>query len=144
MKQFLTHLALIKCINHFINWVSVTELTVGKTKTSWSVFAYMFSLVHACTRSILNYEMLIILFTFQGDSTANGGADNHRCANNIRLAADQEGTFFCKPTASGRYVYIRNAMGLSGGVVVVCEVEVYSSYISSKFSCSDYNNKIIL
>ncbi|XP_067027638.1 uncharacterized protein, partial [Acropora muricata] len=67
----------------------------------------------------------------KGDSTANGGADNHRCANNIRLAADQEGTFFCKPTASGRYVYIRNAMGLSGGVVVVCEVEVYSSYISN-------------
>ncbi|XP_067027504.1 receptor-type tyrosine-protein phosphatase S-like isoform X3 [Acropora muricata] len=66
-----------------------------------------------------------------GDSTANGGAANHRCANNIRLAADQEGTFFCKPTASGRYVYIRNAMGLSGGVVVVCEVEVYSSYISN-------------
>ena len=39
---------------------------------------------------------------------------------------------------------IRNAMGLSGGVVVVCEVEVYSSYISSKFSFSDYNNKRII
>ncbi|XP_067027641.1 uncharacterized protein [Acropora muricata] len=66
-----------------------------------------------------------------GDSTVDGGANNHLCANNIRLGPSQEKTFFCKPTASGTYVYIRNAMGLSGGVVVVCEVEVYSSYISN-------------
>ncbi|XP_044164304.1 uncharacterized protein LOC114948378 [Acropora millepora] len=64
-----------------------------------------------------------------GDSTANGGANNHLCANNIRLAANQEGTFFCKPTASGRYVYIRNPG--NSKVAVVCEVEVYSSYISN-------------
>ena len=84
-----------------------------------------------------------MFISFQGDSTVNGGANNHRCANNIRLGPNQEKTFFCKPTASGRYVYIRNAMGLDGGVVVVCEVEVYSSYISSKFSLSDYDNSII-
>ncbi|XP_015759657.1 PREDICTED: uncharacterized protein LOC107338920 [Acropora digitifera] len=63
----------------------------------------------------------------KGDSTDNRGAKNHRCANNIRLAANQEGTFFCKPTASGRYVYIRNPGNPK--VVVVCEVEVYSTYL---------------
>ncbi|XP_015753380.1 PREDICTED: uncharacterized protein LOC107333133 [Acropora digitifera] len=62
-----------------------------------------------------------------GDSTANGGANNHLCANNIRLAANQEGTFFCKPTASGRYVYIRHPGAVK--IVTVCEVEVYSSYL---------------
>ena len=82
------------------------------------------------------------MLTFQGDSTANGGANNHLCANNIQLAANQEKTFFCKPTASGRYVYIRNS-DVSRKVVVVCEVEVYSSYTSSKFSFSVYNNNVI-
>ncbi|XP_044164256.1 fucolectin-4-like [Acropora millepora] len=76
-----------------------------------------------------------------GDSTANGGANNYLCANNISLAADQEGTFLCKPTASGRYVYIRNPG--NSKVAVVCEVQVYSSYLSSEFSFSVYNNNII-
>ena len=80
------------------------------------------------------------MFTFQGDSTANGGANNHLCANNISLAADQEGTFLCKPTLSGRYVYIRNPG--NSKVAVVCEVQVYSSYLSSEFSFSVYNNNI--
>lgn len=75
------------------------------------------------------------MFTFQGDSTTNGGASNHRCASNIRLAANQEGTFFCKPTAPARYVYIRNPGDPK--VVVVCEVEVYSTYLPSEFSFND-------
>ena len=79
------------------------------------------------------------MVTFQGDSTANGGANNSRCANNIRLATEEEGTFFCKPTASGRYVYIRNPG--NSKVVVVCEVQVYS--LSSEFSFSVCNNNII-
>ena len=72
------------------------------------------------------------MFTFKGDSIANGGENNHVCAANIRLAAEEEGTFFCKPTASGRFVYIRNPG--NSKVVVVCEVQVYSSYLSSEFS----------
>ena len=79
------------------------------------------------------------MFTFQGNSTDNGGANNHLCANNIRLAADQEKTFSCRPVASGRYVYIINPG--NSKVVVVCEVEVYS--LPSKFSFSDYNNNIV-
>ncbi|XP_015755647.1 PREDICTED: receptor-type tyrosine-protein phosphatase delta-like [Acropora digitifera] len=59
-----------------------------------------------------------------GDSTDNGGANNHLCADNIRLSANQEKTFSCRPTASGRYVYIRNPG--NSKVAVVCEVEVYS------------------
>jgi len=74
-----------------------------------------------------------------GDSTDNGGANNHLCADNIRLSANQEKTFSCRPTASGRYVYIRNPG--NSKVAVVCEVEVYS--LPSKFSFSDYNNNII-
>ena len=75
------------------------------------------------------------MLTFEGDSTSNGGENNRLCADNIRLGANQEGTFFCKPRASGRYVYIRNPG--SSKVVVVCEVEVYSFYLHSKFSFSD-------
>ena len=81
----------------------------------------------------------MILFTFQGNSTVNGGANNYLCASNIRLAANQEGTFFCKPTASGRYVYIRNPG--NSKVVIVCEVEVYSTYLTSKFS---FNNCVVI
>ena len=72
------------------------------------------------------------MFTFQGNSTANGGANNYLCANNILLGSSQEGTFLCKPTASGRYVYIRNPG--NSKVVIVCEVEVYSNNFTSKFS----------
>ncbi|XP_074611757.1 receptor-type tyrosine-protein phosphatase S-like isoform X2 [Acropora palmata] len=62
-----------------------------------------------------------------GNSTADGGARNHLCATNTGLGASKVGTFFCKPTASGRYVYIR--IPGNGKVVTVCEVEVYSSYL---------------
>ena len=55
----------------------------------------------------------------------------------MRLAADQENTFFCKPRASGRYVYIRNSHAIDRKVVVVCEVEVYSTYLNSKFFFND-------
>ncbi|XP_067027637.1 uncharacterized protein [Acropora muricata] len=61
-----------------------------------------------------------------GDSTDNGGASNHLCAGGMRLTASQQKTFLCKPRASGRYVYIRKNVI---GVVAVCEVEVYSTYL---------------
>ena len=72
------------------------------------------------------------MFTLQGDSSANGGASNHLCAANNGLGASKVGTFFCKPTASGRFVYIR--IPGKNKVVTLCEVEVYSSYLHSKFS----------
>ena len=75
------------------------------------------------------------MFTFQGNSIADGGARNHLCATNTGLGASKVGTFFCKPTASGRYVYIR--IPGNGKVVTVCEVEVYSSYLHSKFSLNN-------
>ena len=75
------------------------------------------------------------MFTFQGDSTANGGADNHLCADSINLAVNEQRTFFCKPIASGGYVFFIN--GRLSFDLVVCEVEVYSSYISSKFSLNN-------
>ncbi|XP_074611771.1 uncharacterized protein LOC141866210 isoform X4 [Acropora palmata] len=62
-----------------------------------------------------------------GNSIADGGARNHLCATNTGLGASKVGTFFCKPTASGRYVYIR--IPGNGLFVTVCEVEVYSSYL---------------
>ncbi|XP_067026815.1 uncharacterized protein [Acropora muricata] len=62
-----------------------------------------------------------------GDSSANGGASNHLCAANNGLGASKVGTFFCKPTASGRFVYIR--IPGNNKVVTLCEVEVYSSYL---------------
>ena len=68
--------------------------------------------------------------SLQGDSTAEGGATNHLCATVTHIPKKQEKSFFCKPIASGRYVSIRNA----GKDVVVCEVEVYSTYTHSKFS----------
>ena len=72
------------------------------------------------------------LFTFQGDSSANGGASKHLCATNGVLGAGKVGIFFCKPTASGRYVYVR--IPGNDKVVTLCEVEVYSSYLHSKYS----------
>ncbi|XP_015757056.1 PREDICTED: uncharacterized protein LOC107336496 isoform X2 [Acropora digitifera] len=62
-----------------------------------------------------------------GDSSANGGASNHLCAANNGLGASKVGTFFCKPTASGRYVYVR--IPGKNKLVALCEVEVYSSYL---------------
>lgn len=71
---------------------------------------------------------------FQGDSTGNGGASNRLCATVSTLGAGKEGIFFCKPAATGRYIYIR-IPGINK-VVTICEVEVYSSYLPSKFSLS--------
>ena len=76
--------------------------------------------------------MLVNLFTFQGNSTSNGGASNHLCATNNGLGGGKVGTFICNPTASGRYVYVR--IPGNNKVVTVCEVEVYSSHLPSKFS----------
>ncbi|XP_068725982.1 uncharacterized protein [Montipora capricornis] len=61
-----------------------------------------------------------------GDSTAIGGATNHLCASVTHIPEEQEKYFFCKPIASGRYVSIRIAGHPKD--VVVCEVEVYSTY----------------
>ncbi|XP_068677363.1 uncharacterized protein [Montipora foliosa] len=61
-----------------------------------------------------------------GDSIAKGGATNHLCATVTHIPKKQEKKFFCKPIASGRYVFIRIA-GHSK-YVIICEVEVYSTY----------------
>ena len=79
------------------------------------------------------------MFTFQGDSSANGGASNHLCDTINGLGASKVGTFFCKPMASGRYVYVR--MPVSNKDISICEVEVYSSYLHSKFS---FDNCIVI
>lgn len=79
------------------------------------------------------------LFTFQGDSSANGGASNHLCDTNNGLGASELGTFFCKPIASGRYVYVRRSDRNED--IALCEVEVYSSYLHSKFS---FDNCIVI
>ncbi|XP_068725968.1 receptor-type tyrosine-protein phosphatase S-like isoform X2 [Montipora capricornis] len=61
-----------------------------------------------------------------GDSTAMGGATNHVCATVTRIPVKEEKQFFCKPIASGRYVSIRIAGHPKD--VVICEVEVYSTF----------------
>ncbi|XP_068677355.1 uncharacterized protein [Montipora foliosa] len=61
-----------------------------------------------------------------GDSTAEGGATNHLCATVTRIPVKEEKKFFCKPIASGRYVSIRIAGHPKD--VVICEVEVYSTF----------------
>ena len=87
-------------------------------------------------------QFSLILFTFQGDSIANGGASNYLCATITGLGASQVGTFLCKPAATGRYVYIRHSHRSID--VAVCEVEVYSSYLSSKFALNNYVAIIII
>ena len=102
-----------------------------KQELTWSVLCqYLF--FSLCHWWIIKSEMLVNFFTFQGNSGANGGASNHLCATNTGLGASKVGTFFCKPTASGRYVYVR--IPGNNKVVALCEVEVYSSYLHSKFS----------
>ena len=87
-----------------------------------------------CKRCI-DESPIVFLFTWQGNSTGNGGADNHLCANNIRILQGGVKNFFCKPTAYGRYVYVR--IPGNDKYVMICEVEVYSKqYLSSKCLCS--------
>ena len=68
----------------------------------------------------------------QGNETANGGANNHLCADNIQIPAASSKTYVCRPKAYGRYLYIR----ISGNdkVLTLCEVEVYSSSKSVNLS----------
>ena len=65
-----------------------------------------------------------LLFTLQGSETANGGANNYRCADNIQIKASSSKTYFCRPKAYGRYLYIR--IPGSDKMLTLCEVEVYS------------------
>ena len=69
-----------------------------------------------------------VLFTLQGNETANGGANNHLCADNIKIPAASSKTYVCSPKAYGRYLYIRL---LKRDFLTVCEVEVYS-YLKSE------------
>ncbi|XP_073227964.1 fucolectin-like [Porites lutea] len=57
-----------------------------------------------------------------GNETANGGANNHLCANIIHIPAGSSKTYSCSPKAYGRYLYIR----LPNMWLTLCEVEVYS------------------
>ena len=70
-------------------------------------------------------------FSLQGDSAADGGATNHLCATVSHIPVKQEKSFFCKPIVSGRFVYIQ-VVG-HPKYVIICEVEVYSTYTHSKF-----------
>ena len=65
-----------------------------------------------------------LLFTLQGNETANGGANNYRCADNIQIPASSSKTYFCRPKAYGRYLYIR--IPGNDKILTLCEVEVYS------------------
>ena len=68
LKQKFFNPLLIKCI--ILLTGSQKKRCVGKTKTSWSVFAYVF--FSSCTRSTLNnYEMLICLL-FKGIQLLTG------------------------------------------------------------------------
>ena len=65
-----------------------------------------------------------LLFTLQGNETANGGANNHLCADNIQIPTGSSKTYVCSPKAYGRYLYIR--IPGSNKTLTLCEVEVYS------------------
>ena len=65
-----------------------------------------------------------LLFTLQGNETANGGANNHLCADNIQIPTGRSKTYGCRPKAYGRYLYIR--IPGNDKILTVCEVEVYS------------------
>ena len=69
-----------------------------------------------------------VLFTLQGNETANGGANNHLCADNIQIPQGGSKTYSCSPKAYGRYLYIRIPRR---EFLTVCEVEVYS-YLKSE------------
>ena len=64
------------------------------------------------------------LFTLQGNETTNGGANNHLCADNIRIPQGDSKTYGCRPKVYGRYLYIR--IPGSKRILTLCEVEVYS------------------
>ena len=51
--------------------------------------------------------MLPVLFALQGNETANGGANNHLCADNIKIPAASSNTYVCSPKAYGRYLKVR-------------------------------------
>ena len=61
---------------------------------------------------------------------ANGGASNHLCADNMQVPTGKGKFFTCNPKAYGRYVSVR--IPGNGKYLTLCEVEVYSAYISSK------------
>ena len=65
-----------------------------------------------------------LLFILQGNETANGGANNHLCADNIQIPASSSKTYSCSPKAYGRYLYIR--LPGNNKELTLCEVEVYS------------------
>ena len=65
-----------------------------------------------------------LLFTLQGNEIANGGANNHLCADNIQIPAGRSKTYGCRPKAYGRYLYIR--IPGNDKILTLCEVEVYS------------------
>ena len=65
-----------------------------------------------------------LLFTLQGNETANGGANNHLCADNIQIPTASSKTYSCRPKAYGRYLYIR--IPGNNKILTLCEVEVYS------------------
>ena len=64
------------------------------------------------------------LFTLQGNETTSGGANNHLCADNIRIPRGRSKTYVCRSKVHGRYLYIR--IPGSSKVLTLCEVEVYS------------------
>ena len=73
-----------------------------------------------------NYTFSFIHFySFDsGNETANGGANNHLCADNIQIPIGSSKTYGCRPKAYGRYLYIR--IPGSDKILTLCEVEVYS------------------
>ena len=73
-----------------------------------------------------------LLFTLQGNETANGGADNSLCADNIQIPASSSITYSCRPKVYGRYLYIR--IPGKNKVLTLCEVEVYSLSKTVNFS----------
>ena len=65
-----------------------------------------------------------LLFPLQGNEAANGGANNHLCADNIQIPTASSKTYVCRPEAYGRYLYIR--IPGNDKILTLCEVEVYS------------------
>ena len=82
-----------------------------------------------CSNIAVNVTSYFLLFALQGNETTNGGADNSLCANNIQIPAASSKTYFCRPNAYGRYLYIR-LPGITM-FLTLCEVEVYS-YLKSE------------
>ena len=73
-----------------------------------------------------NYTFSFIHFYsfYSGNETANGGANNHLCADNTQIPAGSSKTYGCRPKVYGRYLYIR--IPGSNKILTLCEVEVYS------------------